>query len=90
MGHLWDDFQIRVNGSLELRLKACESKAELEQRYGPRMQHIACHLYNIIVHRDLTDFDMTKFVAIELSTECIEFANQDVHAFIETYKLFFP
>lgn len=87
---MWDDFRIKVRGSLELRSKACDDKEELEQRLGPRLQHIAQHLYNIMVHRDLTDFEMTKFVAIELSPEAIEFAVQDVHSFIEAYKHFFP
>lgn len=88
--HLLSDFRINLKGSLELRSEACIHKERLERRLGPRLQHIAQHLYNIVVHRDLNDFDATKFVAIELSPECIAFANQDVHAFIETYKHFFP
>lgn len=88
--HLWTDYQIPVKGYVELREKATFCKEELERRLGSRLQHIAQHLYFIYVHRDLTDFDATKFVALELSEEAIEFAVQDVHSFIETCKHFFP
>lgn len=70
--------------------KYAMNKEVLEERLGDRLQHIAQHLYNVWVHRDLTDFDMTKFVEIELEPESIEFAAADAHVFIEIYKHFFP
>lgn len=90
VNNLWNDYRITVTEWFELRWTAMLRKDELEQRYGSRLQHIAHHLHNIVMYRDMPDFDMRNFEADELSPESISFAAADVHSFIETYKLFHP
>lgn len=85
--HLKSEYRLSLQRYADLRALAVNEDGSAARNLS---ESVVKQISDIYVGRDVSDFDHTKWLTEELSTECITFASKDVYASIEMHKQLVP